>query len=291
MKPDSSAGGSSKTGGTIPIISKPQINNYVEDKPKKEVVNPQPEQQEEEITIEAIHGFGNKNKFNKPGYLRKGKKVAENFKFAEENVTLHSAVDVVRPFQVDRTRQQKLNDFDFQDYEFPPAPLILGAGQKDKTITWKKPKDIARVVNFGKYIDPNDFNAGTLSGPQFLSSLSGLAELEANTKRLIEDQTTNSNGFYLIRLFVNSVWRYIVVDSSLPFIDDENAGVISYEGEFDLQGALIEKAYAKCFGSYDVFAKPTPREYYLRDLTGAPVKKYSMYFVINIVTTPISRIS
>lgn len=28
------------------------------------------------------------------------------------------------------------------------------------------------------------------------------------------------------------------------------------------------------FGGYDVFNRPQPREYYLRDLTGAPVRKY-----------------
>jgi hypothetical protein len=47
-------------------------------------------------------------------------------------------------------------------------------------------------------------------------------------------------------------------------------------GEFDLQGALIEKAYAKSLGGYDAFARVQPREYYLRDLTGAPVRKYPM---------------
>ena len=84
------------SGGTIGIISKPKIDNYVQE---KKTGNVQPEQQvEEDIGVDVnIHGFGKKNKHNKPGYLRKGKKVAENFKFAEENVTLHSAVDVVRP--------------------------------------------------------------------------------------------------------------------------------------------------------------------------------------------------
>ena len=47
-------------------------------------------------------------------------------------------------------------------------------------------------------------------------------------------------------------------------------------GETDLQGSLIEKAYAKSFGGYDSFARVQPREYYLRDLTGAPVKKYAI---------------
>ena len=99
-----------------------------------------------------------------------------------------------------------------------------------------------------------------LSSPHFLSTLSALAEYEANTKRLIENQKANSNGFYLVRLFINSVWRYIAVDASLPFLDGENAGVQSYpEGEFELHSALIEKAYAKAFGSYGVFNCLEPR--------------------------------
>ena len=106
--------------------------------------------------------------------------------------------------------------------------------------------------------------------------MSGISELEANTKRVIEDQSVNSNGFYLIRLFINSVWRYIAVDHSIPYVNGENAGVISYEGDFDLQAALIEKAYAKCFGGYYSFDRVQPRENYLRDLTGAPVRKYAL---------------
>lgn len=36
---------------------------------------------------------------------------------------------------------------------------------------------------------------------------------------------------------------------------------------------MIEKAYAKVFGGYDTFSRIQPREHYLRDLTGAPVRK------------------
>jgi len=147
------------------------------------------------------------------------KKVAEDFKFAEENVSLHSAVDVVRPFETDRGRQRKLNDFDFKDYEFPSISSSLGSDHKGKASVWKKQNELAKTVSFGKYIDPNDVNPGTLSNPHFVSTLSALAELKINTKRLIEDQKVNSNGFYLIRVFVNSVWRYIAIDSTLPFID------------------------------------------------------------------------
>ena len=68
-------------------------------------------------------------------------------------------------------------------------------------------------------MDPNDLIPGKLSSPHFLSLLSAIGELEQNTKRLIEDQEVNSNGFYLIRLFINSVWRYVAVDDQLPYIE------------------------------------------------------------------------
>ena len=85
-----------------------------------------------------LHPFKAKNSFNKPASIRKLKKAAEDFKFAEENTTLHSAIDVVRPRETDRNLQKKLNDFNFQDYEFPSTSISLGGEHKDKTSVWKK---------------------------------------------------------------------------------------------------------------------------------------------------------
>lgn len=117
-----------------------------------------------------------KNAFNKPSALRKLKKPAEDFKFAEENVALHTAIDVVRPFETDRSRQKKLNDYDFKDYEFPSSSISLGGEHKNKPSVWKKQSELAKTVSFGKYIDPNDINPGTLSNPHFVSTLSALSE-------------------------------------------------------------------------------------------------------------------
>lgn len=52
------------------------------------------------------------------------------------------------------------------------------------------------------------------------------------------------------------MWRYVTVDNALPFINNDNAGVLSNtDSEFELSSALIEKAYAKSFGGYDVFSR------------------------------------
>lgn len=145
------------------------------------------------------------------------------------------------------------------------------------TSEWKRHTDIARNSAFGKYIDPNDINPGKLSSPQFLSTLSCLAEMESNIKRLIEDQKANSNGFYMIRLNINGVWRYVPVDNMLPYAEGEALGAQSFnDSESELWAALIEKAYAKVYSGYDTFIRNIPRENYLRDLTGAPVRKHLM---------------
>lgn len=81
---------------------------------------------------------------------------------------------------------------------------------------------------FGKYVDPNDIQPGSMSSPQFLSTLSCLAEREENIKRIIENQKTNSNGFYYVRLNINGVWRYIAVDDNLPERNGKPVGARSF---------------------------------------------------------------
>jgi len=93
-----------------------------------------------------------------------------------------------------------------------------------------------------------------LSSPQFLSTLSVLAEREENIKRLIENQKVNSNGFYYVRLNINGVWRYIAVDDSLPEQDGKALGARSFnDSESELWVSLIEKAYAKVYHNYGSF--------------------------------------
>ena len=116
-----------------------------------------------------------------------------------------------------------------------------------------------------------------MSSPQFLSTLSCLAEREIHIKKLIEDQKFNSNGFYYVRLNINGVWRYIVVDDALPEADEIAIGARSFsDSEADVWPSIIEKAYAKAYAGYNVFKKNVPREHYLKDLTGSPVRSFSV---------------
>lgn len=75
---------------------------------------------------------------------------------------------------------------------------------------------------------------------------------------------------------VNGIWRYIAVDDHLPELNGKPVGARSFnDSESELWVSLIEKAYAKVYHGYNSFkASNVPREHYLRDLTGVPVRKY-----------------
>ena len=153
IAPDGGAGG--KGDKSLPIISGQHLDGPeglkkkdVKTDPKgpsggnkKAVQEPIKEQAlPEEINfIDQMRPFSLRGGFNKPGFLRKGKKVAEDFSFATENVAQNTAVDVVKPYETDRSKQQKLNNYDFKDYEFPSVSSSLGVEHRDKESVWKQP--------------------------------------------------------------------------------------------------------------------------------------------------------
>ena len=103
-------------------------------------------------------------------------------------------------------------------------------------------------------MDPNDIQLGEKSSANFMSILSCLAEREENVKRLIGNQEENVDGFYWVRLFINSAWRYYSVDDYLPELDGQLIGASSYpDQETELSVALIEKAYAKAYAGYNIY--------------------------------------
>jgi hypothetical protein len=224
--------------------------------------------------------------FNRPLYIRKLKKIAENFDYRSRNERSTHFENVLRIAECYYSEIKKLNTSDFTDVEFPANYIAFVDNVKERKIghfndynNWKKPREIFRAPAVGKYIDPNDIERGLFQSDFLVSCLASLAEKENNIKRLIEEQTLTETGFYYVRINVNGVWRYIVIDHNIPVSKDGKiVASHSYaDDESDLWSTLIEKAYTKVYGSYEQYSRVQSREAYLRDLTGAPVRVYSSY--------------
>ena len=126
------------------------------------------------------------------------------------------------------------------DYELPPNERAMGREYKGLITEWKRIADVSHNICMGKYIDPNDIVAGRYSSPEFLSTLCCLSENERNIKRIIEDQSVNSDGFYFVRVNQNAVWRYICVDDYIPIQGKVPALACSHlDEETDLWVALV----------------------------------------------------
>lgn len=139
----------------------------------------------------------------------------------------------------------------------PAFPAQLQSiGTKFGQIGWARPKEyLGDDQQFQLYkgqIEPNDILQGQLGDCYFLSSLSVLAERPILIKRLFENQEANLHGFYCLWLCINGEWQYIYLDDQIPCKQTEDGfkTVFSRAHDSELWVLLMEKAYAKCYGSY-----------------------------------------
>jgi calpain-15 len=99
--------------------------------------------------------------------------------------------------------------------------------------------------------------------------LSALTEHPYWVIRLFHKNEVNNYGVYGVWLNVNGEWRNIVVDDNFPCMSEKQGPAFSRANGFELWVLLIEKAYAKIYGSYEIIEGGNPA-IALRDLTGAP---------------------
>lgn len=75
-------------------------------------------------------------------------------------------------------------------------------------------------------------------------------------ERIFQDQKTNDIGLYCIRIFVNGIWKYILIDDFIPTIKVGNSQepaflkVIPKNNTINIWPFLVQKAYAKIYSSY-----------------------------------------
>lgn len=82
----------------------------------------------------------------------------------------------------------------------------------------------------------------------FMATLSACAEAPRRIKNRIKIQEVNDVGIYCVTLYVNGIETPVILDDYFPVCSDRPAFCSTKEGE--IWGMLLEKAWAKLYGSY-----------------------------------------
>lgn len=122
------------------------------------------------------------------------------------------------------------------------------------------------VVSDG--MTPSDIYQGSIGDCYFLSSIAAIAENPKRLERLFFQDTVSPKGAYCVALNIVGVWVPVVIDDIFPTQNGEIAHC--YTKTKEIWAMLLEKAYAKAFGSYVSIGCGGLCFNALKDLTGAP---------------------
>ena len=179
------------------------------------------------------------------------------------------------------------NNARFRDPSFAPTTKSLIGQPPDRDndldpyeFKWGSAEEIFGKGDYSVFnsIDPSDIQQGRLGDCYLLCAMSSLAERPSLIHRLFDTEEPNEYGVYAVWLNINGMWREVVVDDLFPVVQPPyQRGAIEFAfsrtSEDELWPMIIEKAYAKVYGSYSRIAAGDPI-HALRDLTGAPYKVY-----------------
>jgi len=178
-----------------------------------------------------------------------------------------------------------INIFENKHFEDPQGLLPLSVRQMTNLLEWTKyadtvPSDqyVNNVVDVATQINGYEVVQKNVSDCSVLSSLAvcGHFEFKHKHQRRIITQNIfpqdnsgnpiyNPTGEYVVKLFVNGIWRGVRIDDYVP-INKEGDYLCAYSSRGKMWVSLIEKAYLKIHGGYDFNGSNSGRDLYV--LTG-----------------------
>ncbi|EPY17169.1 calpain-like cysteine peptidase [Strigomonas culicis] len=176
----------------------------------------------------------------------------------------------------------------FVDYTFFPGQESIERPGKDPhevnvdSVQWMRSVDIVptqlqkKVQLYGRRIKPKWVAQGYIGNCWFISALTIVSQYPSLTRKLFNHSLSASQverersiGAYRVWLNIGGWWMNIIVDNYLPTKDLQILFASSASDPFSLWVPLIEKAYAKAYGSYTALVGGCTGDG-IRDLTGFP---------------------
>lgn len=171
----------------------------------------------------------------------------------------------------------------FVDSVFPPnRTSIFPSHPTDDGIIWKRPGDIVKEPKF--FLDgasADDFSQGEVGNCWFVAACACLAEDRNLLKKVVpnaeaQEWAPNNKyaGIFHFKFWRCGEWIDVVIDDYLPTRNGQLIFLHS-KNKSEFWSALLEKAYAKVFGSYEVLTGGKARDA-LVDMTGGVGECFSL---------------
>ncbi|CUG89982.1 calpain-like cysteine peptidase, putative [Bodo saltans] len=168
----------------------------------------------------------------------------------------------------------------FVDVTFLPRASSLARDFEGKapSYMWMRPVVYCKEQPclFVNSIEPNDIDQGQLGDCYLMCAMACASEYPALVKDLFSPQQVPQLGIYRVRLCKNGWWQVTTIDDLLPInpVTRLPAYAKNREEPHELWVSLIEKAYAKLYGSYAAIRAGDPA-HALADLLGFPFERFS----------------
>ncbi|XP_062614294.1 calpain-9-like [Saccostrea cucullata] len=198
-----------------------------------------------------------------------------------ENLGAKNLKEVDKLIQNGTITEEDLKRTLYEDPDFPASDRSLFYSYRPniRPIFWKRPHEI---VSFPKFTANGfsrfDLLQGKLGNCWLVAAFSCLTLAPNLVKRCIPENqgfTKKYAGVFHFRFWRYGEWIDVVIDDRLPTINGELIYLRSSDKQ-EFWPALFEKAYAKCYGSYENISGGLTN-WALQDLTGGITETHQVY--------------
>ena len=147
----------------------------------------------------------------------------------------------------------------YEDAEFPAAAASLGGGgwaHQGAVASWRRPSEVAGAGAVLLRDDLHGVRLGPINDRWLLGALNIIAGDPDVVRSAFVDDSHGANGFYVVRFYHDDPasdddWQCVLVDDRLPCGADGAPAFAKCADPSVFWVAIVEKAAAKLFGSYE----------------------------------------